>query len=115
MRVEIEARYPNWLAEQSPSSGYEPDDEIIARAIRVAARPRSIAIPARNVLVVSHGGVINALERDAGERWRQLDEPRGTLVRVRPTRPPATAPRSATGSTSSPPTPVAAETDVRYA
>ena len=28
--------------------------------------------PDANVLVVSHGGVINALERNDGELWRQL-------------------------------------------
>lgn len=71
MRTEIEASYPNWLAEHRRPPGYEPDDEIIARATQsldlIAARH-----PDGDVLVVSHGGVINALERDAGEPWRQL-------------------------------------------
>ena len=71
LRIEIEARYPNWLAEHRRPPGYEPDDEIIGRATR-ALRLIAERHPDGNVLVVSHGGVINALERDAGESWRQL-------------------------------------------
>ena len=71
MRTEIEAHYPNWLAEHRRPPGYEPDDEIIARATE-ALRLIAARHPDGNVLVVSHGGVINALERDAGEAWRQL-------------------------------------------
>jgi broad specificity phosphatase PhoE len=71
MRVEIEERYPNWLAQQRRPPGYEPDDEIIVRATR-ALRAIDEQCAGSTVLVVSHGGVINALERHAGEPWRQL-------------------------------------------
>jgi broad specificity phosphatase PhoE len=70
-RIEIEERYPGYLAEHRRPPGYEPDDEIIDRAT-IALRAIADALPATNVLVVSHGGVINALERNAGESWRQL-------------------------------------------
>jgi len=71
MRVEIEERYPGWLVEHRRPPGYEPDEEIIERAT-VALRNIASSHPDGNVLVVSHGGVINALERHAGEAWRQL-------------------------------------------
>jgi probable phosphoglycerate mutase len=71
LRPEIEERYPNWLAEQRRPPGYEPDEEIIRRAER-ALRVIHDRYAGSNVLVVSHGGVITALERSAGEPWRQL-------------------------------------------
>ena len=71
MRAEIEARYPNWLAEQRRPTGYEPDGEIVERAER-ALRTIHERRAGSNVLVVSHGGVITALERRSGEAWRQL-------------------------------------------
>jgi broad specificity phosphatase PhoE len=71
MRPEIEARFPGWLAEYRRPPGYEPDDEIIGRAVRALRSIRDLA-GGTNVLVVSHGGVINALERRVGESWRQL-------------------------------------------
>ena len=71
MRIEIEERYPGWLAEHRRPPGYEPDDEIIERATG-ALRSIGAIQPDGDVLVVSHGGVINALERHAGEPWRQL-------------------------------------------
>ncbi|MET0908483.1 MAG: histidine phosphatase family protein [Ilumatobacteraceae bacterium] len=71
IRAEIEERYPNWLAEQRRPPGYEPDAEIVARAER-ALRAIGERCAGVNVLVVSHGGVINALERRSGEPWRQL-------------------------------------------
>lgn len=70
-RAEIEERYPGWLDEQRRPPGYEPDDEIIERAVR-ALRVIEGRCRGSNVLVVSHGGVINALERRVGEPWRQL-------------------------------------------
>ena len=71
MRVEIEERYPNWLVEQRRPPGYEPDDQIVERAER-ALRAIHARGAGSNVLVVSHGGVITALERRSGEAWRQI-------------------------------------------
>lgn len=71
MRTEIEARYPGWLAESRQPPGYEADVDIIARAVR-ALRSIHERAAGSSVIVVSHGGVINALERRVGEPWRQL-------------------------------------------
>ncbi len=71
LRSEIEARYPNWLAQRRRPPGYEPDEEIAARATR-ALRALAERHAGASVVVVSHGGLITSLERGAGEQWRQL-------------------------------------------
>ena len=71
LRSEIEARYPNWLAQRRRPPGYEPDEEIAERAVR-ALRVLADQYPTSSVVVVSHGGLITSLERAAGEEWRQL-------------------------------------------
>ncbi len=71
LRSEIEARYPNWLAQRRRPPGYEPDEEIVVRALR-AVRELAERHAGASVVVVSHGGLITSLERAAGEEWRQL-------------------------------------------
>jgi broad specificity phosphatase PhoE len=102
LRSEIDARYPNWLAQRRRPPGYEPDEEIAARAIR-SLRDLAHRHPGRSMVVVSHGGLITSLERAAGEEWRQLTNlearwfafaaatgelrPDGDRVRLLPTEP----------------------------
>ena len=102
LRSEIEARYPNWLAQRRRPPGYESDEEIVVRAIR-ALREVAERHAGASVLVVSHGGLITSLERAAGEEWRQLANlearwfefdaptgdvlPAGERVRLLPTEP----------------------------
>ena len=102
LRSEIEARYPNWLAQQRRPPGYEPNDELAARAVR-SLRALAEQHSGTSTVVVSHGGVITALERAAGEEWRQLANlearwfefdaasgdlrPHGDRVRLLPTEP----------------------------
>ena len=71
LRSEIEARYPNWLAQRRRPPGYEPDEEVAARALG-SLRALAERHPGVPVVVVSHGGLITSLERAAGEEWRQL-------------------------------------------
>ena len=102
LRSEIEARYPNWLAQRRRPPGYEPDEEIVVRALR-AVRELAERHAGAAVVVVSHGGLITSLERAAGEEWRQLTNlearwfafdtasgdllPDGERVRLLPTEP----------------------------
>ena len=72
LRSEIEARYPNWLAQRRRPPGYEADEEIAERAVR-SLRTLAERHPSTSVVVVSHGGLITSLERAAGEEWRQLN------------------------------------------
>jgi broad specificity phosphatase PhoE len=59
---EIELRYPGYLAAGRRPDGYEGDGEVVERVCRAIA---SLAErhPGGRVLVVSHGGVIGALEQ----------------------------------------------------
>lgn len=91
-RVEIEERYPGFLNAGGRPPGYEPDGDVVRRATSAllalaagsarghtaadAADPASprASPQARTgaLVVVTHGGVINALERCAEENWRRL-------------------------------------------
>ena len=75
-RDEIHVGYPGFLDEGRRPPGYEADDDVVARAGRALlelVRRR----PGATLLVVSHGGVVNALERHSGEDWRRLDNLEG--------------------------------------
>lgn len=82
-RVEIEARYPGFLAEDRRPPGYEADESVVARA-DVALRDLAGTHPGGTVLAVSHGGVIHALERahDGDGAWQRLDNLTGRWFEV---------------------------------
>lgn len=71
-RVEIEDRYPGFLADERRPPGYEGDSSIVSRSSAALA---SLTSPDLPLLVVSHGGIIHALERahDGGGAWQRLD------------------------------------------
>lgn len=75
-RVEIDERWPGYLDEHRRPDGYELDPSVVSRSaaalVELAAEFRG-----RTALVVSHGGVINALERHQGEPWKRLDNLEG--------------------------------------
>lgn len=75
-RFEIDERWPGYLDDGLRPEGYELDPSVVERSalalVEIAAR-----YTGRSVLVVSHGGVINALERDRGEPWKRLDNLEG--------------------------------------
>lgn len=72
-RQEIEAAYPGYLAQDRRPPGYETDETIVDRA-RDALAGLHASHPDRRLLVVSHGGVIHALERvHADDGWQRLD------------------------------------------
>jgi broad specificity phosphatase PhoE len=62
---EIEAGWPGALDRRDWPEGFEDDDTLLARALsaidRLAAR-----FPEGDILAVTHGGVLHALERHAG-------------------------------------------------
>lgn len=82
-RSEIEARYPGYLDADRRPDGYEDDASIVARAgsamANLAAEHRGASL-----LVVSHGGVIHALERahDGEAGWQRLDNLTGRWFEV---------------------------------
>ncbi len=75
-RFEIEDRYPGYLDDGRRPEGYELDGSVVDRS--TAALLDVVQKHAgATIVVVSHGGVINALERHVGEEWRRLDNLEG--------------------------------------
>ena len=64
-RAEIEERWPGWLAARRSPTGFEGDEPLAARVL-AALRDIAIAAPGATVVVVTHGGVIRAVERHLG-------------------------------------------------
>jgi probable phosphoglycerate mutase len=81
-RAEIDAGWPGFLAEHRRPAGWEDDEPLLERAL-VALADIAAGSPGGRVVVVTHGGVIRALERrlgaddlpvpNLGGRWVGLD------------------------------------------
>ncbi len=64
-RAEIETGWPHYLGQHKRPAGFEHDDEVLARVLS-ALRDLERTHPGGDVLVVTHGGVLRALERYCG-------------------------------------------------
>lgn len=82
-RGEIEQRYPGYLADGLRPCGYESDESIVERSSE-ALRRLGARYPGRRILVVSHGGIIHALERahSGDDAWQRLDNLTGRWFEV---------------------------------
>jgi probable phosphoglycerate mutase len=69
-RPEIEAEWPGYLAAQERPPGFESHESLAGRAL-AAISDIAAAAPGRTVLVVTHGGVIGAVERHLGAPWER--------------------------------------------
>ncbi len=81
--VEIEDRWPGFLAAGARPPGFEPEDELIAR---VVAALEDVAADAdgRLPIVVSHAGVLRALRRHCGALDDHLPNLAGMWFHVAP-------------------------------
>lgn len=70
-RAEIEAAWPGYLAEQRRPPSYELDEPLVERVLAALARVLE-TVPGDDLLIISHGGVINALERHLGLEWQRV-------------------------------------------
>jgi broad specificity phosphatase PhoE len=70
-RDEIDAQWPDHLSTGRRPDGYEPDAEVVARAL-AALDDLAVVHPGQHVVVVTHGGVIRQLEVHFGDRERGL-------------------------------------------
>ena len=66
VRDEIEAGWPGFLEAGHRPPDYEPDDELVGRAL-AALDDLAAAHEGQHVVVVTHGGVVRALERRLGD------------------------------------------------
>ncbi|MEQ8716544.1 MAG: histidine phosphatase family protein [Acidimicrobiales bacterium] len=79
-RREIEVRWPRYLHEGRRPPGYEHDAHLVGR-VTTALRDIASGAPGP-MLVVTHGGVINALERRDGHSWVRVPNLAGRWVMV---------------------------------
>jgi probable phosphoglycerate mutase len=77
-RDEIDRRYPGFLADGRRPEGWEPDDQLVHRARAVLGR--IAAADVENVLVVTHGGLVMAVERHFGVNDGRLANVAGRRV-----------------------------------
>lgn len=80
-RDEIEERFPSYLATDRRPPGWEPDERLLARARRALARIAD-AVPGGDVLVVTHAGLIYAIERWLGAEFERIANGAGRWVTV---------------------------------
>ena len=79
---EIEEGWPGYLAERRRPPGWEPDESVLPRALEAIAAV-AVRHPGSDVLVVTHGGLIYAIEKhlglehqhlaNLGARWVELE------------------------------------------
>jgi broad specificity phosphatase PhoE len=70
-RVEIEERWPGYLDRGDRPAGWEPQEVLHERAMRALGRIHTEYAGAE-VLVVTHGGVIYAIEEHHGAPWSRI-------------------------------------------
>ncbi len=81
-RLEIEARWPNAIAEQRWPEGWEEEESVISRAVPAV---QEFARTSDRLLVIAHAGLIRALDRASNApsvstpghlsgRWYRLEE-----------------------------------------
>jgi probable phosphoglycerate mutase len=70
-RAEIEEQWPGYLASHRRPPSYELDEPLTKRVMAALARVCD-DVPGDDILVLTHGGVINALERRMGLEWQRV-------------------------------------------
>jgi len=80
-RDEIEVAWPGYLAAERRPAGFESDAHLLERVVPAVARIAS-AHAGQTVLVVSHAGVLRALERHHGVPSERVPNLGGRLWRV---------------------------------
>jgi probable phosphoglycerate mutase len=70
-RAEIDADWPGYLAEHRRPPGFETQAHLAARALDALDAITATAVAGSTVLVVTHGGVIGAVERHLGADWER--------------------------------------------
>jgi broad specificity phosphatase PhoE len=82
-RGEIEVRFPGYLADGRRPPSWEPDDHLLARALRALHRIAG-EVPGGDVLVITHGGLIYVLEEHLGAEFAKIANAEGRWIEVGP-------------------------------
>jgi broad specificity phosphatase PhoE len=70
-REEIDEQYPGYLEERRRPPGYEPDDSLLDRTHEALGRVEE-EFRGGEILVVAHGGLVYALEKEHGHEFDRL-------------------------------------------
>ena len=70
-RVEIEERFPGYLAAHRRPPGWEADEHLLARALHALHRIAA-EVHGGDVLVVTHGGLVYTIEQHLGAPFEKL-------------------------------------------
>jgi probable phosphoglycerate mutase len=80
-RPEIEERFPGYLAAHRRPPSWEPDEHLLSRALGALHRIAG-EVPGGDVLVVTHGGLVYAVEGHLGAGFDKLANAAGRWVEV---------------------------------
>lgn len=80
-RSEIEERFPGYLEARKRPPGWEPEEHLLARALRVV-HEIGRAVPGGDVLAVTHGGLVYTLEAHLGAAHARLANTEGRWIAV---------------------------------
>jgi broad specificity phosphatase PhoE len=81
-RTEIEERWPGWVDSDRRPEGWEYDEVFVPRVMTAMQRV-SVEFAGATALVVCHGGVIIALERELGVNDARIPNLHGRVVHER--------------------------------
>jgi broad specificity phosphatase PhoE len=70
-RDEIEQRWPGYLDQARRPPGWEPQERLLERAMAVLTKIH-IEYAGAEVLVITHGGLVYAIEEHHGEPWSRI-------------------------------------------
>jgi probable phosphoglycerate mutase len=80
-RVEIEERWPGYLAERRRPPGWETDESVLERASTALHDIETFVDGSGSALVVTHGGLIYAIEQSLGAEFERLANLHGRWIR----------------------------------
>ena len=80
-RAQIEERFPGYLADHRRPPGWEPDEHLLARALRVV-HEIAATVSGGDVLAVTHGGLVYTLEAHLGASHARLANTEGRWIAV---------------------------------
>lgn len=80
-REQIQEQYPGYLDDRKRPPGWEPDDELLARALRAVHRIGR-EVPGGDVVAITHGGLIYVLEQHLGAEFARIANVEGRWIVV---------------------------------
>jgi probable phosphoglycerate mutase len=80
-REQINEQYPGYLEERKRPPGWEPDDVLLARALRAVTRIGA-EVPGGDVVAITHGGLVYVLEEHLGAGFARIANVEGRWLVV---------------------------------